>query len=109
MPSWPQAIVTPAARSRGDGQDREVVHGSGDEADPGIGQLTTEPVLDGLVGLRQTIPERLIEQFGGARIGEHAVLREGHLLDGYPAAEALLRRPPRAPQTTSCRDGSARQ
>ncbi len=36
-----------------------------------------------------TVPESLVEQFGGARIGEHAVLRERHVLDGDPAAEAL--------------------
>src|SRR5207249_5042597 len=35
-------------------------------------------------------PESLVEQVGGTRIGEHAVLREGHLLDGYPAAKVLL-------------------
>ena len=37
----------------------------------------------------------LVEQFGGARVGEHAVLREGHLLDGDPAAEAFPGRPHR--------------
>src|SRR5256885_4064117 len=39
----------------GDGRDREVVHGGGDEADPGIGQLPAEPVLGGLVGLSQAV------------------------------------------------------
>jgi len=42
-----------------------------------------------------TVPESLVEQFGGARIGEHAVLRKRHLLDGDPAAEALPGRPHR--------------
>jgi hypothetical protein len=42
-----------------------------------------------------TVAESLVEQFGGARIGEHAVLREGHLLDGDPAAEALPGHPHR--------------
>ena len=42
------------------------------------------------------VPESLVEQFGGARIGEHAVLREGHLLDGDLAAEALPGRPHRS-------------
>jgi hypothetical protein len=42
-----------------------------------------------------TVAESLVEQFGGVRIGEHAVLREGHLLDGDPAAEALPGRPHR--------------
>jgi hypothetical protein len=41
------------------------------------------------------VPESLVEQVGGARVGEHAVLREGHLLDGDPAAEALPGRPHR--------------
>ena len=41
------------------------------------------------------VPQSLVEQFGGARIGEYAVLREGHLLDGDPAAKALLGRPHR--------------
>jgi len=39
----------------GDGRDREVVGGGGDEADPGIGQLPAEPVLGGLVGLGQAV------------------------------------------------------
>ena len=39
------------------------------------------------------VAESLLEQVGGARIGEHAVLREGHLLDGDPAVKALLGRP----------------
>ena len=44
---------------------------------------------------RHAVPESLLQQFGGARIGEHPALQERDLLDSDPAAQAFLGRPHR--------------
>lgn len=167
MPSWPQAMVTPAARNLAMGGTGKLYTAAVTRLTPASASCRASRSWGGLVGLRQAVrvadrdaaaesgrpgpfddqlelpgaersavmqvdvdpgavpfrqrehhvqmpdriaigsgrvdpadhldavPQSLVEQFGGARIGEHAVLREGHLLDGDPAAETLPGRPHR--------------